>query len=62
MLFVLLTIVSALIGLIAFAMAFKMWSEGILNGKGVVFLLIGGVSYFIVGINIGLLLKLKNLM
>ena len=60
-LFILLTIISAAVGLIAFTVAFKTMMAGSMGGKTLVFLLIGVMSFFIVGVNVGLFIRLRNL-
>ncbi len=61
-LFILLTIISAAVGLIAFTVAFKTMMVGSMGGKTLVFLLIGVMSFFIVGVNVGLLIRFRNLL
>ncbi len=55
----LVTITSAIVGLVAFTLVFRDIMGPGFQGRDVVFLMAGAVSFFIVGLNISLLAKLK---
>ncbi len=55
----LVTITSAVVGLVAFTLMFRDIMESNFQGRDVIFLIAGAISFFIVGLNVSLLVKLK---
>ncbi len=55
----LVTITSAVVGLVAFTLMFRDVMESNFQGRDVIFLIAGAISFFIVGLNVSLLVKLK---
>ncbi len=59
MILLLVTITSAVVGLVAFTLMFRDVMESNFQGRDVIFLIAGAISFFIVGLNVSLLVKLK---
>ncbi len=55
----LVTITSAVVGLVAFTLMFRDVMESNFQGRDVIFLIAGAISFFIVGLNVSLLVRLK---
>ncbi len=55
----LVTITSAIVGLVAFTLMFRDVMGAGFQGRDVVFLIAGAISFFIVGLNVSLLMRLK---
>ena len=59
MILLLVTITSAVVGLVAFTLMFKDVMESNFQGRDVIFLIAGAICFFIVGLNVSLLVRLK---
>ncbi len=55
----LVTITSAIVGLAAFTIVFKDIMGAGFQGRDVIFLIVGAISFFMVGLNVSLLTGLK---